>query len=81
MPDMVDVNSSNINAIGHDPESGDLHVQFKNGGHYVYHGVPQQEYYKLLAAPSKGSHFHQNIRGNYGDPTNLTKDDDSQKEI
>lgn len=62
---MTPVVSSNIAAIGHDPIAGDLHVQFKNGGRYIHHGVPISEHTALMLADSKGTHYADRIRGRY----------------
>lgn len=55
---VVPVQSSNILAVGHDPQANELHVKFKNGGEYVYHGVDAAQHTELMAAPSVGSHLH-----------------------
>lgn len=59
------VESSNIESIAHDPALGDLHVKFKNGGHYAYPGVSADQFEALKSAESVGKHFHQNIRSNF----------------
>ena len=56
-------NSSTIEALGY--QSGDLHVAFKSGGHYVYHQVTPALYAQLMAAESKGKFFHTNIKGKH----------------
>lgn len=56
------VNSSNLAAVGYDPDAQVLEIEFKNGGIYDYYGVPAGLYEQLLAAPSLGSFFHHNIR-------------------
>ncbi len=62
---LLAVNSSSIAAIGHDPQTSTLHIQFKNGGAYSYAGVPADLHAQLISAPSIGSHFHQNVRGKF----------------
>jgi hypothetical protein len=60
---MLPVESSNIDAVGfHD---GALHIRFKNGGHFVYAGVPFATYVELLNAASSGGHFAQYVKGKY----------------
>jgi hypothetical protein len=60
--EMIPVDSSNIEAIGYDPESATLTIQFKKGGSvYEYYDVPQHEYDGLMAADSKGTYAHANI--------------------
>jgi len=66
MVDMHFVDSSNIEAIGYDPASQELHVRFLNNTEYVYHGVPQEVFDELMASPSKGSFLNRVIRKNYG---------------
>lgn len=56
------VKSSNISAIGHDPETKTLHVAFSNGTRYVYHDVDAEKHAALMKADSVGSHFHAHIR-------------------
>ena len=60
--DLQPVNSSNIAAIGHDPEASQLHVAFKNGGTYVYDGVSPDQHKALIEADSIGSHLHKHFR-------------------
>ena len=61
---MQPVKSSNILAVGYDPLSRELHVQFKTG-RYAFENVPPEAAEKLSAASSVGSHFHQNIKGRF----------------
>ncbi len=66
MAEMHLVDSSNIEAIGYDPAARELHVRFLHGDTYAYHGVPEDVYDELMAAPSKGSYLNRVIKGNYG---------------
>jgi hypothetical protein len=59
------VQSSNIRAVGHDPRSNTLEVEFHDGGIYQYAGVPANEYAALVSSQSVGSHFHKHIKDNY----------------
>lgn len=64
--EMVPVDSSNIEAVGYDPDSATLTIQFIKGGSvYEYYDVPQYEYDGLMAADSKGSYANANIYKNY----------------
>ena len=72
-----DVESSNIESIGHSYPRRILEIKFKNGGIYRYKGVPRTEFKKLLAAQSKGKAFHQDIKHNY--PYRKYKDSDGEK--
>lgn len=65
MPDMIYVDSSNIEAVGYDDTSQELHVQFRKSGYYVYHQVPRQIFDDLLNAPSKGSFLNREIKNVY----------------
>jgi hypothetical protein len=58
MVEMAPVRSSNIVAIGHDSRANELHVKFKSGGMYVYHGVSASQHAVLMTAQSVGSHLH-----------------------
>lgn len=62
---MIPVESSNISAIGYDPATQELQVEFKNGTTYSYSGVPQSQYDALLSAQSVGRYFMANIRAAY----------------
>lgn len=65
---MRNVSSSNIKAIGYDPDHQVLEIEFRNGGRYRYHGVPPAEHERLLNDPldgSHGKHLHQFIKGRY----------------
>lgn len=65
VPDMEFVSSSNVEAIGYDPASEELHVQFAESGTYAYEGVPEWVFEELRAAPSKGSYINRMIKGTY----------------
>lgn len=62
-PHMIKVKSSTITEIGHHDQ--DLHVKFKSGGHYVYHGVTVSDYHKMIAADSPGKHHAEHIKGKF----------------
>jgi len=63
--EMTDVNSSNIAAIGYDPDSAVLTIQFIKGGVYEYYDVPSYENDDLMNADSKGSYANLNIYKKY----------------
>lgn len=58
-------NSSNVKAIGYDPESKTLRVEFLSGGTYDYAGVPQSEFNALESAGSVGGYLAKNIKGKF----------------
>ncbi|HEY1806029.1 MAG TPA: KTSC domain-containing protein [Terracidiphilus sp.] len=57
-------NSSNIQAVGYDPQAKEMHVQFSSGT-YVHEGVSPEQHAALMAAPSKGKHYHAHIKGKF----------------
>lgn len=59
------VRSSNLRSVGYDPASKVLEIEFQDGSVYQYSGVPATEHSGLMAAPSKGSYFHQHIKDRY----------------
>lgn len=63
--EMQPVISSNIEAIGYDEPTQELHITFKTGRTYKYAGVPPQIFQMLIDAASKGKYFIENIRGHY----------------
>ena len=66
MPEMHLVDSSNIEAIGYDPDGQMLHVRFlKSGETYVYYDVEEWVFEEFMQADSKGNYLHINIKGRY----------------
>lgn len=66
MPEMLVVTSGNVEAIGYDGATQELHVRFvKSGQTYVYYGVEEWRFQELLNTDSKGGYLHAYIRGNY----------------
>lgn len=65
MPEMIYVDSSNIEAIGYDDGAQELHVRFLSGTSYIYHDVPRQIFDDLMQAPSKGSFLNREVKGVY----------------
>jgi hypothetical protein len=61
----VFVESTTLRSAGHDAHAAVLELQFRNGAVYQYFLVPQSVYRNLLASPSQGGYFNQNIRGRY----------------
>lgn len=59
------VNSSDIAAIGYDPESQTLAIEFHATGRYHYFSVPPQIHAELMQTPTHGKYFHQHIKGRY----------------
>jgi hypothetical protein len=60
--DLKPVKSSNLAAIGYDPATKRMAVNFKSGGTHVYHDVGQEHFDAFADAESVGKHFHSHIR-------------------
>jgi len=65
MPEMIYVDSSNIEAIGYDDDAQELHVQFLGGGNYIYYDVPRNIFDELMNASSKGSFLNREVKSVY----------------
>ena len=66
MPTMQFVTSSNIEAIGYDPDSMELHVSFlKSGQTYVYYNVEPWIFDEFMQADSKGTYLNSQIKGRF----------------
>ncbi len=63
--DMVNVDSSNIEAIGFDEDSCTLQVEFVGGALYQYFDVPEHVFENFKSADSAGRFLSQNIKGSY----------------
>lgn len=60
----IDVQSSNVAAVGYDTAFSRLWVKFDSGAVYKYERVPSYVYLDFLRAPSKGVFLWEVIRGN-----------------
>lgn len=60
--EMTPVDSSQIAALGHDPDTKTLAVQFNGGGLYHYDNVDAELFDRFRNADSIGSFFHKNIK-------------------
>jgi hypothetical protein len=56
------VSSSNLKAVGYDPSTKTLEIEFLNGGLYQYSNVPQNIYDGLMLASSHGQYFDSHIK-------------------
>jgi len=59
------VNSSKIRAVGYDPKSQTLEVEFSDGRLLAYSGVSPEVHRQFMAAPSATSFFEAKIDENY----------------
>ena len=57
--------SSDVASIGYDDATQTLEIEFRATGVYRYFSVPRTVYDALLATPSPGKYFLQNIKGKY----------------
>lgn len=64
-PVMVDVYSSHVARIGHDAQSGELHVEWDTGKMSVYSGVPAAVAEQVQNAWSVGSALREHVKGVY----------------
>lgn len=57
--------SSTIKAVGYDPETCALEIDFLSGGRYRYAMVPGDVVARLLFSPSAGKAFALHVKGKY----------------
>lgn len=66
MPDMIFVDSSNVEAIGYESTTRELHVRFvKSGETYVYDEVEEWVFEEFKGADSKGTFLNTRIKNQY----------------
>lgn len=65
MIEMIPVTSSNIAAVGYDPETQVMRVEFHRSGLYELQDVPQAEYEMLIASASIGSTYASFFKDRY----------------
>ncbi len=65
MTEMEYVTSSNIDQIGYDADPQELHILFRDGGLYIYTGVPPHVYEGLQNSTSKGSYLNIYVKDAY----------------
>lgn len=59
------VKSTHVAAVGYDPDTRRLHVEFHNGQTYEYRGVDSHFHDALMKGDSVGENFHTYIRPNF----------------
>jgi hypothetical protein len=59
---MRPVESSVIQAVGYDPASRELHIQFIDAGRYVYFDVDPLCFDELVEAESKGNYLNRELK-------------------
>jgi hypothetical protein len=58
----IAVDSSSVRAVGYDPATFELEIEFRNGRCYRYQRVPIAAYRLLLQAPSIGAFVNEQIK-------------------
>lgn len=62
-PDWIEVDSRAIEAVAY--EDGELFVQWKGGGSYVYSIVPEHKFDELMLSDSIGGYVNSEIKPYY----------------
>ena len=65
LPEMTPVQSSNVKALGYDPETRELHVEWHSGKVSIYGGVAPGTAEAAMSAPSVGGYVSRVIRGQH----------------
>jgi hypothetical protein len=66
MPEMLFVDSTNIEAIGYDVQIQELHVRFlKSGETYAYYAVEEWVFQEFMQSDSKGIYLNTKIKPHY----------------
>ena len=64
-PEMHYVDSTNVEAVGYDPDQREIHVQFHGGRTYIYSEADEATFDELRWAPTVGSHLNRVIKPNH----------------
>lgn len=62
---MIQVNSSAIFAVGYDPQTARMQINFAQGHTYDFCRVPQHVYDGLMRSSSKGTYYNDHIKDRY----------------
>ena len=65
MVEMIEVVSSNVNAVGYDKKTKEMFVEFKGINVYTYYDVPEETFNALVDAPSVGKYLNVHIKGTF----------------
>lgn len=65
MPDMRSVFSSHVANIGHDADTNELHVQWKNGKTSIYEGVDENKANLVMNSESIGQALNQFVKNQH----------------
>jgi hypothetical protein len=64
-PQMYPVDSSNIEAVGYDPEEREIYIRFLDGRTYAYGNADESTFVDLRSADSVGSYFNRVIKPDF----------------
>jgi lysyl-tRNA synthetase class 2 len=56
-------NSTTLAGVSYDSSHRELHLDFRDGSRYLYSAVSPDLFQRLIAAPSKGRFFNEQVRG------------------
>jgi hypothetical protein len=59
------IDSSVLRAVGYDPATAELEIEFRSGDVFRYFAVPPSVHRELVAASSPGAFFNRRINGKY----------------
>lgn len=59
------VSATQIRSVGYDPGTQTLEIEFPSGSIVQYSRVPSEVHRRLMAAPSPGSYFHDEIEESF----------------
>ena len=65
MLEMINVGTATIEAIGYDPGTKRLHINFVSTEKYVYQGVPKIVHARLMRTHSQDTFFEEEIKDKY----------------
>ena len=63
--EMIPVHSSAMRAVGYDPDTRQMKIEFEQGNIYDFCEVPLSVYEQLMNASSKGIYYNEQIRDRY----------------
>lgn len=64
-PEMTPIKSSMMSGYAYDPNTRDLHIEFRPGSVYTYHDVSAEKVEAMREAKSPGGYFSAKIKPNH----------------
>jgi len=65
MKHLLVTDSSRISSLTYDGEKKELTVEFKRGGTYAYHAVPEEVYIGFVNSESKGAFLNEYVKTHF----------------